>query len=91
MPQNFTASVTVTPAALDTVATPVFSKFPNKAREVLIQAPTTNTDDILWGDATTQNISIAAGDERIIPVEIIGEIFVASASGTQSLSCAWIV
>jgi len=91
MPQNFDAIVTTTATALDALASPSFSSLPQRAREVFLQADAGNTLTVEWGDSTTQNISIAPGEERIIPVEIIGEIFVKVASGTETLHCSWIV
>lgn len=90
MPQNFDAIVTTTATAIDQLANPAFSSDTNMAREVLLQADASNTLDISWGDATTQNIAIAPGQERIVPVEVLGEIFVKVASGTETLHCAWV-
>ena len=91
MPQNFDATVTTTATSLAALANPAFASFPVRAREVLIQADAGNTLTVEWGDDTTQNISIAKGEERIIPVENIDEIIVKVASGTETLHCSWVV
>ncbi len=90
MPQHFDVTVNTNATSLDELASPSFDAEDTRGREVLLFADSSNNEDILWGDAATQNMILSPGDERIVPVERLGEIFVRVLAATESLHCAWI-
>jgi hypothetical protein len=52
---------------------------------VLLEAPDTNTDAVLWGDSLGQYHKIWPGDARFIPIANSATIWRKSASSTQTL------
>jgi hypothetical protein len=89
MPKHFDVSVTTTPATLDAAE----AGAPLRASSVLVSAPSSNTDNILWGDATLQNQTLTpGGDPQVIPLQaFLTEVTVVAVSGTQTLNCGYTV
>lgn len=88
MPAHFDVTVTDTATRLDDSI--AVDGAPTLAREVLLEADTGNTGNILWGSSALQNMRIEPGERQIVPVNQLGEIFVSVASGTESLHVAWV-
>lgn len=55
-------------------------------REVLLQAPTANTDNIEIGNETTRSYVLEPGDTLAIPLENPGVLFFRAVSGAQVLN-----
>jgi len=87
MPTSFDVTVTTAAGAMDAA----LPDAPVRASSVLVSAPSTNTDNILWGDATLRNQTIAPGDTPIvIPIQaFLAEVILEAASGSQTLHCAY--
>jgi len=79
MPQHIDVSVTVTAVKLGD----------NRVDQIQLQADAANDDDILWGDKDLQNMTLAPNGSQALPAKNLDEVFVKSASGTQSLHVAF--
>lgn len=70
-------TVNTTPQALG-VSTP--------CREVLIQAPITNSATVKIGNSTAQYIELAPGDSISIPIDNINKIYAVTSTGTETIN-----
>jgi len=75
-------AATVAPAALAT-STP--------CKGVEISALATNTDDVLIGNATSQNNVLSPGEAIYIGIDDLSKVYVTAVSGTQTVSYLGVV
>lgn len=77
-------TITAGTLTLSTTPTPIGSSL--ACKEVTIQAPASNTQNVLLGDATTQPLVLLPGDILVIPVSNRSLVFVKAAAGTPVIN-----